>query len=60
MDDIKYFFLNKINQTIQGGQKNFSEGTNYRLSKNIIFQNLRGTATRGTLDPPLSRNKSKS
>jgi hypothetical protein len=39
--DIKYFFLNKNNQPIQGGQKN-SGGENILpkvLSKSTIFQN---------------------
>jgi hypothetical protein len=37
MHDIKYFFLNKINQTIlDGAKKNFKEN---KLPKNIIFQN---------------------
>jgi hypothetical protein len=39
MYDIKYFFLNKINQTIQGGKKISEED---KLLKNTIFQNPGG------------------
>jgi hypothetical protein len=40
MHDIKYFFLNKNNQTIQGGKKNFKGDKLPKvLSKNTIFQN---------------------
>jgi hypothetical protein len=39
MHGIKYFFLNKNNQTIQGGQKKFPGG---QLPKNTIFQNPGG------------------
>jgi hypothetical protein len=41
MHDIKYFFLNKNNQTIQGETNFFSEGSKLlkQLSKNTIFQN---------------------
>jgi hypothetical protein len=44
MHDIKYFFLNKNNQTIQGGaKKNFRGGKLPKaLSKNTIFQNPGG------------------
>jgi hypothetical protein len=39
MHDVKYFFLNKINQTIPGmGQKNFLGGTNYqKYYRKILF-----------------------
>jgi hypothetical protein len=51
MHGIKYFFLNKNNQTIQGGQKNFQGG---KLPKNTIFQNPGGHVPPWiTLDPPL-------
>jgi hypothetical protein len=42
--DIKYFFLNKNNQTIQRGTKKFSkEGKLPKaLSKSTIFQNPEG------------------
>jgi hypothetical protein len=45
--DIKYFFLNKINQTIQGGAKKFSEGGGKLpkvLPKSTVFQNPGGAA----------------
>jgi hypothetical protein len=45
MHDIKYFFLNKINQTIQGGQKKFPGGTNYR--KALFFKIQGGTSESG-------------
>jgi hypothetical protein len=53
--DIKYFFLNKINQTIQGGKKNFRGG---QTTENIIekhcFSKSRGAAAPwATVDPPL-------
>jgi hypothetical protein len=40
MHDIKYFFLNKNNQTIQRGQKKFQEGTDYRkyYLKTLFFK----------------------
>jgi hypothetical protein len=43
MHDIKYFFLNKINQTFQGDKKNL-EGDKLpkTLPKNTVFQNLGG------------------
>jgi hypothetical protein len=42
MHDIKYFFLNKNNQTIQGGGKKIFRGDKLLkiLPKNTIFQNL--------------------
>jgi hypothetical protein len=42
MHDIKYLFLNKINQTIQGAKK-FPKGEG-KLPKNTIFQNLGGSS----------------
>jgi hypothetical protein len=40
MHDIKYFFLNENNQTIQGDKKNFQrEQITKTLPKNTIFQN---------------------
>jgi hypothetical protein len=44
MHGIKYFFLNKNNQTIQRGQKKFSGGGQLpkTLPKNTIFQNPGG------------------
>jgi hypothetical protein len=43
--DIKYFFLNKINQTIQGGKKNFQGGKLPKvLLKSTVFQNPGGAA----------------
>jgi hypothetical protein len=45
MHDIKYFFLNKINQTIQGAKNIFRGGD--KLPKNTVFQNPRGSC------PPL-------
>jgi hypothetical protein len=51
--DIKYFFLNKINQTIQGGPKKFPEGANYRkYYRKALFFKIQGGAA-GTVDPPL-------
>jgi hypothetical protein len=53
MHNIKYFFLNKNNQTIQG-QKNFQGG---QITESIIekhyFSKSKGTPWT-TLDPPLS------
>jgi hypothetical protein len=54
--DIKYFFLNKINQTIQGGPKKFPGGTNYRkyYRKTLFFKIQGGRCPPwGTVDPPL-------
>jgi hypothetical protein len=50
MHGIKFFFLNKNNQTIQGGQKKFSGGGKLpkTLLKNTIFQNPEG----GGMCPP--------
>jgi hypothetical protein len=44
MHGIKYFFLNKNNQTIQGGQKKFPGGDKVpkTLPKSTIFQNPGG------------------
>jgi hypothetical protein len=43
MHGIKYFFLNKNNQTIQGGKKNFQGGhVPKTLPKSTIFQNPGG------------------
>jgi hypothetical protein len=47
--DIKYFFLNKINQTIQWGQKKFSGGANYRkYYRKTLFFKIQG----GSCPPP--------
>jgi hypothetical protein len=56
MHDIKYFFLNKNNQTIQGGKKNFQGGKLPKtLPKSTIFQNPRGARAPPwiSLGPPL-------
>jgi uncharacterized membrane protein YgaE (UPF0421/DUF939 family) len=44
MHDIKYFFLNKNNQTIQRETKNFQRWTDYRKHylKILFFQNPEG------------------
>jgi hypothetical protein len=43
MYGIKYFFLNKNNQSIQGGsKKNFQGGTRVENIKSTIFQNPGG------------------
>jgi hypothetical protein len=45
MHDIKYFFLNKNNQTIQGGQKKFLNGANYRKHyRKALFFEIQGGA----------------
>jgi hypothetical protein len=50
--DIKYFFLNKINQTIQGGKKNFQENKLPKvLPKNTVFQNPGGACDAAHLPP---------
>jgi hypothetical protein len=53
MRDIKYFFLNKINQTIQRGKQisRGGEGVNYRK---YYFSKSRG-APWYTVDPPLGK-----
>jgi hypothetical protein len=54
--DIKYFFLNKINQTIQGGQKNFSRRANYRkYYRKALFFKIQGgpLPPRPNVHPPL-------
>jgi hypothetical protein len=47
MYDIKYFFLNKNNKTIQRGQKNKFQGDKLSkaLLKNTIFSQSRKTPT---------------
>jgi hypothetical protein len=59
MHGIKYFFLNKNNQTIQGGKKNFQgEHVPKTLPKNTIFQNPEGVrAPWILLGPPLDRTR---
>jgi hypothetical protein len=49
LHNIKYFFLNKINQTIQMGQKHFSGGGQITesITKNYYFSKFKGQ------DPPL-------
>jgi hypothetical protein len=42
MHDIKYFILNKNNQTIQGGGTKFFFQERGKLPKNTIFQNPDG------------------
>jgi hypothetical protein len=43
MHDIKYFILNKNNQTIQGGQKKISEEANYqKYYKKTLFFKIQG------------------
>jgi hypothetical protein len=43
MHGIKYFFLNKNNQTIQGGQKKISGGTHTEnITEKHYFQNPEG------------------
>jgi hypothetical protein len=57
MHGIKYFFLNKNNQTIRrGGQKKISRGTNYRkhYRKTLFFKIQGGHVPPWiTLGPPL-------
>jgi hypothetical protein len=51
MHGIKYFFLNKKNQTIQGGKKNFQGG---QITENIIekYYFSKSKETRAPLDKP--------
>jgi hypothetical protein len=56
MYDIKYFFLNKINQTIQErGKKKFGEGKiTESITKKHYFSKFRGELSPWyTPDPPL-------
>jgi hypothetical protein len=50
--DIKYFFLNKINQTIQGGQKNFPEErqTTENITEKHCFSKSRGASVHAPVD----------
>jgi hypothetical protein len=42
MHDIKYFFLNKINQTIQRGQQIFAGRANYqKYYRKVLFSKFR-------------------
>jgi hypothetical protein len=51
--DIKYFILNKINQTIQGGKK-ISGGTNYRkYYRKALFFKIQGDRSWTSVHPPL-------
>jgi hypothetical protein len=54
MHDIKYFILNKNNQTIQGGQKKISEEANYqKYYKKTLFFKIQGVRAPVLLGPPL-------
>jgi hypothetical protein len=59
MHDIKYFILNKNNQTIQGGQKKFSEEANYqKYYKKTLFFKIQGVrAPRSTWSAPVFTQK---
>jgi hypothetical protein len=48
MHGIKYFFLNKNNQTIQGGKKNFQGGTR---AENITEKHYFSKSRGGTCPP---------
>jgi hypothetical protein len=44
MHDIKYFFLNKKNQTMQGGKKNSGGKITESIIKKYYFLKFRGAA----------------
>jgi hypothetical protein len=60
MHGIKYFFLNKNNQTIQGGQKKFpGRGTCRKHYRKALFFKIQGGHVPPPwilLDPPLTRH----